>query len=72
MTRNELENMIKQGIIKQSHTSFIKYYVSRKIENLPQPQPYKGKFGKGFIVLNPCYKSTRYSYITYYIFVKGD
>jgi len=48
------------------HTSLTKGYVSRKTGSHPFV-PYKGRFGEGFTRLSPNWKSTQYSFITYYI-----
>lgn len=30
-------------------------------------KPYSGRYGNGYIVLSPCWVSTTYCYITYYV-----
>ena len=50
---------------KQSHTSFIGGYVSRKI--MARVTPYKGRFGEGIIIHLPTYLSTQYHLGTYFI-----
>lgn len=65
-TIEELEKAVKKGILKEHHTSLFRGYVSRKTGG--NIQTYKGKFGQGYIELSPNYKSTKYSFITYYIF----
>ena len=63
MTRSEIENTCK--LVK---SSFHNGYVSRRInyDDLPA-RPYKGRYGKGYTVLFPCYFSTKYCYIEYWI-----
>ena len=41
-------------------------YLSRKIEYLVKP--YEGRFGVGYTVLKPMYKTTRYCKCEYWIF----
>lgn len=67
MTRQELNEMVAAGTIKEHHTSYVREYV-RRTGNLPAPKAYNGKFGKGFVTTQPNWDSSRYSYITYYIF----
>ena len=52
--------------LKFSHTSLTFGYVSRKnSEGLVRD--YKGRFGKGKVVLSRNFESTRYCYISYYL-----
>ena len=52
--------------MKLHHTALIRMYVSRKNpEGIKRP--YKGKFGEGYIVIRPNWKSNRYSFVDYYI-----
>lgn len=69
MTRNELNEMVAAGTIKEHRTAYFRGYVRRTGE-LPQPRPYSGRFGKGFTTAQPCWESTRYSFVTYYIFTR--
>lgn len=75
MTRKQLAKLIKQGKYKviisknnESHTSKFMGYISRV--DPPEPHKYKGKFGEGYVLKNPNYGSTRFSYVTYIIKVK--
>jgi len=61
-----LNKMVKAGKLIKHHTSYTRGYVSRKIEGYSQP--YRGRFGKGFIYYSPNWDSTQYSFITYYIY----
>jgi len=65
MTIEKLNEMVKNGSLKQLHTSTKRGYVSRKSNGIVQY--YKGKFGNGFILLSPNYNSTQLCFITYYI-----
>lgn len=62
----ELRRAEKEGLIKELHTSLFRGYVSRvKGQTL---EPYKGRFGEGVKLLSCNHGSTRYSYVTYYIY----
>lgn len=62
----ELKRAEKEGLIKELHTSLYRGYVSRvKGQTV---EPYKGKFGEGVKLLSCNRNSTRYSYVTYYIY----
>ncbi len=50
---------------KELHTSYHRGYVSRKSDGIIKP--YSGRYGNGYIVLSPCWVSTTYCYITYYV-----
>lgn len=50
---------------KELHTSYYRGYVSRKSDGIIKP--YSGRYGNGYIVLSPCWVSTTYCYITYYV-----
>ena len=56
------------GQIKKLHTSYYMGYVSRR--GGPRIEPYKGKFGEGVKLLSCNYDSTRYSYVTYYVYTE--
>ena len=51
--------------MKLHHTALTRGYVSRKIEGVVEE--YNGRFGKGYVIKKPCFKSTRYYYKEYYI-----
>lgn len=54
------------------HTAYYKGYVSRKADydHLPVT-PYKGRFGTGYTVDLPSYRSTRYCRRQYYVLKEG-
>lgn len=54
------------------HTSLFRGYVSRKGSDQDEPKPYKGKFGRGYIVDSCNYNSTNYSFRTYFIEEGGN
>lgn len=62
MTENEL---IKQGY-KLHHTSFKRGYISRKLKD-GIIEEYSGRFGKGYTIKKPNFKSTHYYFISYYV-----
>lgn len=48
------------------HSATTRCYVSRK-SGMRRVETYKGRFGEGYIVYEPNWCSTNYSYIVYYI-----
>jgi len=68
MNKIELELAIKNGEIKEHHTSLFRGYVST-IDGESQPREYNGPLGKGFTKFSPKLDSSYYSYITYYLHV---
>lgn len=48
-----------------SHTSYVREYISRKIDGVVRP--YSGRFGTGVMVLRPNNGSSRYSFVDYYL-----
>jgi len=67
---SEIEKMVENGELREHHTASRYGYCKKarflKVEN------YKGRFGKGYIVVTPFWtsqgkKSTTYECITYYI-----
>ena len=61
----DLYFMCYAGIMKKSHTSYFRGYVSRKTDGYIEP--YKGRFGTGFTHKEPNRNSSVYSFITYYL-----
>ena len=59
------DTILNESNAKYHHTAKFLGYVSRKIEC--ELFLYKGRFGTGFIVAYPNYKSTLYCYIDYFI-----
>ena len=66
----ELKKAVKEGLIKELHTSLFWGYVSRVGD--PVIEPYKGRFGEGIKLLSCNHGSTRYSYVTYYIYTQKN
>ncbi len=66
MNTQELNQKVENGEIKLHHTSLTRGYVSRKTDG--HVYEYSGKFGKGYKHYSPNFESTRYCYVTYYIF----
>ena len=52
--------------LKKLHTSRRRGYVSRKHPD-GVLEDYKGRFGEGYALLTPCYDSTQYCYVTYFV-----
>jgi hypothetical protein len=52
--------------LKKLHTSRQRGYVSRKNPE-GVAMPYKGRFGEGLKLLTPCYDSSQYCYVTYFV-----
>jgi hypothetical protein len=65
MKEMTLKKLQKSKKYRRRHTSWTKGYVSRKSE--PVVYPYSGRFGEGYVVYSPSWRSTQYHYITYYI-----
>ena len=57
---NELEGL------KKLHTSLARGYMFRK-EKDGRIEPYKGKFGEGFKLHEPYYKSNNYHQVSYFV-----
>lgn len=66
----ELKRAVKEGLIKELHTSLSQGYVSRVGD--PIIEPYKGRFGEGVKLFSCNYDSTRYCYVTYYIYTQKN
>lgn len=62
MTIDELRN---NPAYKVHHTASRRGYISRK--GAGKVEPYKGRFGEGFIHIEPRTDTTQYVWITYYI-----
>jgi len=65
MTVKGVEALNKAGFLERVCTSWYKGYVSRKGDGVALQ--YQGRYGKGFAVLTPSFKSTQYCYITYFV-----
>lgn len=62
MTLNQLRN---ESAYAFHHTASRKGYESRKDNE--HIEPYNGKFGEGYIHVQPRWDTSQYVYITYYI-----
>lgn len=67
-TSVEKETTIKEieKIAHEHHTSWARGYISRRTGGVLMK--YEGKFGKGFVLHEPSWRSTFYHHVTYYIF----
>lgn len=54
-----------KSVYKYHHTAYARGYVSRKSDGYAVS--YSGKFGKGFKVYMPCWGSTRFCLVVYYV-----
>jgi uncharacterized lipoprotein len=61
----EIENMVKNGELKQLHTASKRGYVSRKTDGIVTE--YSGKFGEGYTIAAPRFDTTQYVNVTYYV-----
>ena len=67
-TMQDIKEMKDDGTIYESHTSLAKGYERRTGNG--SVEGYKGRFGEGFKVHTPNFKSTRYHYTTYYLWAR--
>lgn len=58
------KELMNQGY-EEHHTSYSKGYISRVATGTLRP--YKGRFGEGYTIHTPCWESTNYHYVTYWI-----
>ena len=70
MTYQELLQSVNAGVLSFSHDAWARGYISRKNarDESYQVWSYKGRFGAGFVVHKPSFKSTSYHIIEYYIY----
>ena len=66
LTVKQIEKLNEQGILKHSHTSWRRGYVSRCFDG--NAFPYDGRFGRGYVIHRPSWQSTQYSLIEYYLY----
>ena len=70
MTYQELMQRVSEGVLRFDHDAYTRGYISRKTarnESYPV-YSYNGRFGSGFIVHKPSFKSTTYHIVEYYIY----
>ena len=70
MTYQELMQRESEGVLSFSHDAFTAGYISitsAHTETYPV-YSYRGRFGSGFVVHKPSFKSTKYHVIEYYIY----
>ena len=70
MTYQELIQRVSDGVLRFDHDAFQRGYISRKTardESYPV-YSYNGRFGSGFVVYKPSFKSTSYHIVEYYIY----
>ncbi len=64
-TPNEIDKMVSAGKLRRLHTSYFRGYVSRR--GAGYAISYKGKFGEGYKLLSPCWASSQYAFVTYFV-----
>ena len=70
MTYQELMQRVREGALHFHHDAWARGYISRKKKrNEDYPvYSYSGRFGSGFVVYKPSFKSTSYYIVEYYIY----
>lgn len=68
--KSEIEAGIENCTICSHHTSLFRGYVSRRCEGVYAP--YNGRFGVGYTLRSPNWKSSVYSHVTYFIVIPPD
>ena len=70
MTYQELMRRVSDSVLSFSHAAWHRGYISRKTERDESYSVYSydGRFGKGFVVYKPSFKSTTYHIVEYYIY----
>jgi len=61
----EVEALAASGKLRISHTASRRGYLSRKTRGYIEP--YNGRYGKGYIHVEPRFDTTQYVSLTYYI-----
>ena len=70
MNYQELMQRVREGALAYHHDAWARGYISRKTaraESYPVSS-YAGRFGKGFVVYKPSFKSSSYHIVEYYIY----
>ena len=67
---DEINAAVAAGKLKAVKTAMWRGYVSR-VGKVTEAHKYKGRYGSGYCVYSPNWKSTRYSFVTYYIEVSA-
>ena len=63
---NKIDDVMAAHGYHLHHVATTRCYVSR-ISDSRRVETYKGRFGEGYIVYTPNWRSTNYSYIAYYV-----
>jgi len=66
MDYKNLAKLILDGKVTLRKESYARGYISRKSDGIVEE--YTGRYGKGYKLHIPCYISTRYHFVYYYIF----
>ena len=70
MTYQELMQHARDSVLRFDHDAWHRGYISRKTahDESYQVYTYNGRFGSGFVVYKPSFKSTSYHIVEYYIY----
>ena len=70
MNYQELMQRVREGALSYHHDALARGYISRKTarDESYGVYSYAGRFGSGFVVYKPSFKSTSYYIIEYYIY----
>ena len=70
MTYQELMQRVSEGVLRFDHDALHRGYISRKTarDESYDVYSYNGRFGSGFVVYKPSFKSTTYHNVEYYIY----
>ena len=70
MNYQELMQRVREGALSYHHDAWARGYISRKTarDESYDVYSYSGKFGDGFVVYKPSFKSTSYHIVEYYIY----
>lgn len=63
---SDIDSFMTAHEYRLHHVATTRCYVSRATE-YRRVEHYKGRFGEGYIVYTPNWRSTNYSYIAYYV-----
>ena len=70
MNYQELMQHVREGALAFHHDAWARGYISRKTarDESYTVYSYNGRFGSGFVVYKPSFKSTNYYIVEYYIY----
>ena len=70
MTYQEFMQCVSDGVLSFHHDAWSRGYISRRTarDESYSVHSYSGRFGSGFVVYKPSFKSTSYHIVEYYIY----